>query len=1715
MVGQIINNRYKITGLLGEGGISVVYTATDINSQEQVAVKFLKNNLVSKHIDDFIRFQREIQIVAKLNHPGIVKVHSVGEHNNLSYIVMERLTGENLADRLKRKDDSSVSEAVNIILGIAKILNYVHAQGIIHRDLKPGNIFLAGGSSEYEIKLLDFGLSQILEFSGIKDKEEIVGTFGYMSPEQTGILRKPVDERSDIYSLGILFYQFITHQLPFESTDVGMLLHQQVAKTPTNPSQIVSDIPIVLDKIIIKLIDKDPDKRYQSTRGLIIDLERLQKKEVDFPIASQDRMTRMIYQTRLIGREKELETLKQLFDCAKQSQGRICFISGEAGRGKSRLINELRKHVYQEGGFVIGGKCYRQENKAPYHPFKEALNECLDIIQKADRQEKDAMIKSMKENLGGLGEVIFRLSPLMKELLGESPALVDLEPEKENRRFLAVASRFLCDLGKKNRPAVLFLDDLQWTDEGTLTLISEIASHIQNASFFIIGTYRDNEVGPEHGLRKLIQSIEENNFPLTEMQLDLFDLERINDMVASLIHEAKERIETLSKYIHAQSKGNPFFTIEVVRQLVDECILSYKDDHWQIDKEKLNTISIPSTIVDIVLRRIELLDDEKKEMLSYAAVIGREFDMDILYLLSQKPKEKIVDVIDEAIHLQLLERDPKRKKIIFIHDRIKEAFYGRLTQEQRIKLHLEVAQGIEEFTKGNLEEVLFDLAHHYTRADIREKSLFYCLKAGQKAKMTFANDEAAAYLSHAITLLEQEKGKGTTDWMDSKEALGDAYHTKGEHEKAITAFKELLPYTDDVIDKGSLQRKIAYAYVRKGDLIPCVQEAKKGLALFKLKIPQTQGALYISLLTQFCIRLIYSRFPGIFTYKRNSPPDKKHRIIFWLYHSMSWGYLLTDKLRCVFCALVMCNISQRYLGDSREFTLGIGIYGSMVMAMLRFNFANKLFTKSLAIIKKHGDRWDEGQCYKFLGYNHLWNPQYERSIFYFEKSLDKFRSIGELSETAFVFNGLIQNYIFLGNLNTALRFANEYLQFGLQIKDQYSICAAKGSFIPAVYTRQGQIDQAKKLAQEGLTLSKRNKIHMLELIISIRIATVYIEEGNYKKAIEHLNNALSLDRKHSFIKEYSTPAYYLLTEALIRDYLDKKDTRVTSKSDRKSLRVIKRICFVSLQRGKRWRNHYAPALLVTAKYYAFLNRERQTHQFFLKAIAQAKTLNQRFDMAKCQYEYGKWLINIGNNKESQDALERSYLIAKEIGAKLYEKRAADLLGYKEAEEEATTAQERLRTQQEMTSLIEVSQHISSILKLDDLLEKVMDLALEVLGAQSGFLMLYKGIVEGQPIEEAKNNELEVKVVRNIEKEDLNKESYQLSWSIINKVIQEENGAVVTDALEDKEFKEQLSVVRHNIRSVICFPITIKQETIGLIYMDNRAVGGLFTGDSLNLIRAFATQVGISIDNARLYAQIEDYSKTLEQKVEKRTKELVKTQSQLIQSEKMATIGTLAGGVAHEINTPLGAILANTQMLIKDIKNESHKPFLALIEKSTLKCKEIVEQILRYSRKAPLKSEFLDINELINDTCRLLENQFNDEGITITKEHGQLAKTDANYTELSQVITNILINAKDAIKRTYDENRKEGKITITTVQSDNTIAIEISDDGCGIPQVDMTKAYDPFFTTKDIGEGTGLGLYVVQQIIGRHEGSIDIASKVGEGTKITIKLPIKTKEDNSR
>ncbi|MBI5417594.1 protein kinase [Candidatus Poribacteria bacterium] len=1245
VLGELIENKFKITEKLGEGGIAVVYKATNILNNKNFALKFLKPGKTSSFAEDQIRFKKEVEIVRKFNHLNIVKLEKIGEYKNNPYIVMELLEGESLHEILKKGKKFSFMESVHIIKQLAGVLGYVHSCGIIHRDLKPGNIMIENKTNR--IKLLDFSLSHIMELSEIKNDEEIIGTFGYMSPESTGIINKPVDERSDLYSLGIIFYRLITNEIPFKGKKTSEILHQQAALIPENPNKINSNIPKALENIIMKLLEKEPDLRYQSAIGLVYDLERYEKGERNFVIGEGDKKVKLSYNVKLIGREQEIKKIKVLYNKAKISNGSMCFIIGESGLGKSRLIEDMRVYAYEQGDLFFTGRCLAQENKIPYQPFKDIIDEYIRKIKSKGISAKNEEKNRIKKILGELSRIIATLNPDMIEILGETPELEQLDPERENKRFLLACAKFFCNLTDKSQCVIFFIDDLHWVDEASLRLLEEILNVINTSNLLILSTL--NQTKSNISLNNFIRKAKEDKYALDEISLNLLDFDNVKKLLSEVLCEREERTENLTKYILNQTKGNPFFTITLLRELVERNALIWKDGHWEENWTEIKKLPISTNIVDIVLLRIKELPDIDK-LLKICSVLGKEFELYLLSDLMQEDNEKIVNLIDEAIKKQLLERKYEKGKIAFIHDRIKDAFYARIDPEERKQIHLKIGYTIEKKYNIKKNKVIFDLAHHYIEGGNEEKGYTFALPSAEIAKNNHANKEAIKYFKYVKNYLAVKREKANFEiYINVVENLGDVLRLEGIYDEALENFNEAETLVKTNLLKGRLSKKIGETLFQMGRVTEAILHLEKSLKILRLKAPKSRWIL-IYLILEIIKQSLHRLFPSIFLSNKYIN-NEEVKIGVGVYFRLAYCYYFIDIIKSSFFILVSMNITDKMV-DTPEYCWVHTAGGSGLCVSTRlFKLGENYVKDGERIAHKIKNGLMEGFAYVFLGYlyhaSNRVNEALENSI----KGINILLSYGERWEIAVAYYYTVTSNMIKGNFKESIKIAEEFILLMKQVKDFRTLAWSFTCYGKILTFAKGVDNETMKILFDALEYAKKaGEIANIPPMYSA-LAYAFLENENYKEAIENGEEGVEIFMD-CHAKGYWGSDIFAVTADC---YLTKIEKENLSESEyKKYLTKAESLCKQALKWGKRYKVFLGTGLRVTGKYYWLKGEKTKAIKCFNSAIDFLTANQYQYELGLIYLEYGNFVLKEDIAK-SYNNYERGNVLlfkAKEIFSKI-------------------------------------------------------------------------------------------------------------------------------------------------------------------------------------------------------------------------------------------------------------------------------------------------------------------------------------------------------------------------------------------------------------------------------------------------------------------------------
>ena len=1441
----------------------MVYQALDKETDKKVALKFLNPVNTLPYLELVVKFRNEVKVISKLDHANIIKFYATGDYNGVPYLVTELLQGDSLAGILKKGVKLSIKEALTLIGEVAEALHCVHSHNIIHRDVKPSNIFVVNSAiANPKVKLLDFGLAHIMELSNFEKNENMLGTFSYMSPEATGIIRKQLDERSDLYSVGVILYYLLTGQLPFQSSTAAELLHQIAAMRATPLNSLNPHLPDVITHIVNRLLAKDQDERYQSANGLLHDIKKYLSNNHQFNIGEGDKNEiRLSYQPKFVGREEELTILKGLINKAARKQGGICLIGGEPGVGKTRLVKAIKEYVYirgyNKGEIFIESHCMAQENKVPYQAFKHALDEFIQKITKAGIEEKNQETKRIRILAGELGAVLLRLNPNLKELLGSVPELPSLEPEKENIRFTITAAHFICNLIREDQVGILFLDDLQWADEGSLRLLEHIGNHIGTSNLLILGTYRSNEVDEHHPLNRIKKNAKNRGDNITDILITPLSRDRVMNMVANLLKSKSEYVQKLAQYISDKTAGNPFFTITLLKEIVEQKAITWEQGSCRVDQDKINSLHLPNNILDMMLLRTQNISKDLETLLELSAVIGKEFRLYLLYNLIDKEHATVLQLIDQAVKKNLLEYSlSDRGKIRFTHDRIRESFLSGISKIKSASYHARIANFLLENYKGKEKKVLFELTHHLMESGDEKNGLHYALMAGAKAKNNHAHQDAINYYIYAKSLLIKQDNT-TKRYTNLLEKLGESYRLTGKFEQSLCALEEcnkLIPESDSK-HKSKVLSTLGDTLFEKGEVDKSFYTLEQALKFSGIKVPQSSLAIHIKLLNEFVVQMLHTLLPKVFLSTPNKTDKNNIVIALRVLNRLYKGYFFKNIKKSLYCHLKCLNIAE----NSSSYSELIHCYtlGGIIWASIPWNSrALRDSNLGLKIARTTGDKLREGTAYTGFSAVMFMSNNPEKGITYAEKSIHILKGVGEFWDLGVAYIFKILNSIITGRLNDALLTSREFISVSQEASTLQNVGWAlmiKGKTLALI----GDVKESTiKEIQKSSTLMKETNDKTNYLYSLSILASVYLREKKYFESTLLIENILKLFPSHYSNGAWILDLFPLGAQIYLECVLNTPDLPKNKKQE--YLKKAHRLCKKSFKWSKKFKFILGWTYQVNGTYHWLIDQKETAINDWETGIQFLR--EQTGDIYRLGYilmEAGSFLIqekSTHHQKKGTEYLTEAQELLKNIGAKRDQRKILRLLNIQEDyscpqkifQEQETTPQQQFSSERKIITALETSRYLSSILDLNELLEKIMDKAIELLGAEKGILFLY-------PENQNRSKELEVRVARNVEcLEEEN--SFFTSRSIIEKVEQEKEPLIIEDAVTNNLFKEQSSVINYGLRSVLCVPIQHRNSLLGVIYLDNRMISGLFNKEDLWVLELIASQAAVSIENARLYNQ---------------------------------------------------------------------------------------------------------------------------------------------------------------------------------------------------------------------------------------------------------------------
>ncbi len=1016
------------------------------------------------------RLEHEYALKSELDADWAARPVALTHDNGRMTLVLEDPGGTPL-DRLLGRP-LEISHFLRIAIPLAGVLRQVHARGLIHKDIKPANILVDAASGG--VWLTGFGIASRLprERQAPAPPEVITGTLAYMAPEQTGRMNRSVDFRSDLYALGVTFYEMLTGQLPFTAADPLEWVHCHIARQPVPPNERVAGLPGLLSAIVMKLLAKTAEERHQTAAGVEADLRRCLAEweshgRIDpFLLGAHDASDQLLIPEKLYGREREIDTLLASFDrVVANGTLELVLVSGYSGIGKSSVVNELHKVMVPPRGLFASGKFDQYKRDIPYATLAQAFQSVVCSLLSQSEAELGQWRDSLSEALGPNGQIIVNLVPELELVIGKQPPVPDLLPRDAQNRFQMVFRRFLGVFARKEHPLALFLDDLQWLDTATLDLVEHLVTHSEVRHLLLVGAYRDNEVSPSHPLLRALEAIRNAGARVQEVVLAPLGPDDVGQLVADAMHCEPAHVHPVAQLVQEKTGGNPFFAIQFFTALADERLLAFDPvtRAWQWHMDRIRAKSYTDNVVDLMAGKLKRFSPTTQEALKQLACLGNVAPTATLALVYGTTEQATHAALWEAVHAGLvLHRDSAYK---FLHDRIQQAAYSLIPEEQRGEVHLRIGRVLRSsLTAEEFAEHLFDAANQLNRGaallvdrDEKAQVATIDLRAGRKAKASAAFASARAYFAGGMALLDER------DWGSRYELMfslwlerAECEFLSGDFDRAEQLIAELLQRGDSKVDQAAVYHLKVLLHVRKSENAQAVAGALTCLHLFGIDLPAHPTWEQVQAEYEMVWRNLDGR-PIEHLIDVPLMTDPEMQAAMRLLSALHDAAYLTDLHLYYFRVCRMVNVGIQH-GTSGASTHGLASFGMILGPVFHRYSEGYRFTKlACDLVEKHGFIAYRAQVVHFtMGIVALWTQPIATAIDFTRMAYRTATETGDLTYACYSMSQAVASLLLRNDpLDAVWRESETALEFARRARfhDMADVIVSQQRFIAAMQGR--------------------------------------------------------------------------------------------------------------------------------------------------------------------------------------------------------------------------------------------------------------------------------------------------------------------------------------------------------------------------------------------------------------------------------------------------------------------------------------------------------------------------------------------------------------------------------------------------------------------------------------------------------------------------------------
>jgi predicted ATPase/signal transduction histidine kinase/CheY-like chemotaxis protein len=1447
------------------------------------------------------RLEHECSLAAELDSAWASRPLALARHEGRMMLVLEDPGGVPLDRILDRAQGQPMEPArfLRIAIGMAGALGQVHRRGLIHKDIKPANILVdmtTGGAW-----LTGFGIASRLprERQAPETPEVIAGTLAYMAPEQTGRMNRSIDSRSDLYALGVTFYEMLTGTLPFKAVDPMGWVHCHIARQADPPSARAKQIPEALSSLVMKLLAKTAEERYQTAAGLEADLRRCQTEWqahrgiAAFPLGMHDLPDRLLIPEKLYGREREVSVLMAAYDrVVAHGSTELVLVSGYSGIGKSSVVNELHKVLVPPRGLFASGKFDQYKRDIPYATLAQAFQNLIRPILGQSEAKLARWQYSLQEALGANGALIINLVPELELIIGKQPPVADLSPLETQKRFQMVFRQFVAVFARQEHPLALFLDDLQWLDAATLDLLEHLVTHPEVRYLLLVGAYRDNEVRPFDPLMRTFDDMRRSTARVSEVALAPLALHDVERLIADSLRCEREYAQPLSQLVRDKTAGNPFFVIQFISELAEGGLVAFDRSRkaWHWDLASIQGKGFTDNVVDLMVGKLRRLPDPTVDALKLLACLGNAAEIATLSLIGGETESSIDSHLWEAARAGLVLR--QEGSYAFLHDRVQEAAYSLISAEQRVADHLRIGRCLAAAMSDEaLTQKIFDVVNQFNHgvaliSDSDEIELVADLnrRAGSKAKASTAYAAACRYFAVGTALLGPSGWAARYDLArDLALGLAECTYLSGRFDQAEDLTAELLRRAASAIDKAAAYRLKINLHVVKSEYRQAVDSALECLRLFGIDMPAHPSADEVHAEYQRVWRNLGGRqIENLIDLPRTSSPEV--RAAMPVLTALNSPAFLTDRnlFHLHICQMVNLSLTQGMTNASPH---GYGWLGWILCyEYRRYDDGYRFGQLAVDLVDTHGFDVDPAKVQYAMGLIVSWMRPLAISIDFFRAAFRSGAETGDLIYATYAASEIVIRLILTGvALDEVWRESERLLEFSGKIgfRDATDMIVTQQLFIAAMRGRTSSVSTFSDAPSDERAFEAELTADRMPILVArywiLKIGARFLS-GDYALALEAVEKAKQL--------LWATPGEIHLLDYHFYSALTLASLAATNQPEQRSEWLTR--VNEHWEQLRQWmqgapETFASAAALVEAEIARIENRDLDAMRSYERAIREARAHGPIQNEGLANELAAQFYAARGFDKIAHLYLRDARYCYLRWGAEGKVRQLEDIhphLREKPIPASATIGAplEHL----EVGTVVSASQAVSGEIVLGKLIETLMRIAVEHAGAERGLLVLPRG--NEQRIEAEATIGPDAVTVRLL---GTPLTPSELPYSILQYVARTQDSVILDDASAPNPFSVDEYVRRKHPRSVLCLPLVKQAKLIGLLYLENNLAPGIFTPQRIVLLELLASQAAISLENAHLYSEL-----TIENRIRRQAEEdLRRSEVYLAEAQRLSQTGS--------------------------------------------------------------------------------------------------------------------------------------------------------------------------------------------------------------------------------